>query len=73
VLILDSQGEEIDRIVGFGSTSDFLKDVRRILRDEDTLRSLRAAHDQAPSDLEATARFALKLVVALVGLKWPVL
>ncbi|MHC5009495.1 MAG: hypothetical protein ACYTG6_00925 [Planctomycetota bacterium] len=61
LLVVDADGDEIDRIIGFRPPEPFLEEIARIERDEGTLRALRRAFAENPDDLEAGTALARKL------------
>jgi thiol-disulfide isomerase/thioredoxin len=61
LVIVDSTGEEIDRIVGYMPPAEFKMEVERILRGEGTIASLRKKWAESPDDLDTGLAFAGKL------------
>ena len=64
LVIVGTDDQEIDRIVGYLAPEPFEKEIRRILSGEDTLPSLRKAVDANPDDLKAALALAKKLLSA---------
>src|SRR5687767_3851930 len=62
LLIVDAEGGEIDRIVGYGGLPGFTAEIERIRKGEGTLPALRAKHQAAPDDVEAALAYASRLV-----------
>jgi thiol-disulfide isomerase/thioredoxin len=60
LVVIDGSGEEIDRIVGYRPPPVFTQEIKRILRDEGTLRALRKRWAEAPDDLDAGLALAGK-------------
>ncbi len=64
VLVLDAQGNEIDRIVGFGGDKDdFIQTVKDYAAGKNTLNSLIKQADENPGDVELNATVARKLLM----------
>jgi thioredoxin-related protein len=61
LIFLDSDGALRDRIIGYLPTRQFLPEVERILRNEDTLSDLREKVAKSPADVEAIWALACKL------------
>lgn len=61
LLVVDAQGEEIDRIVGYRPPEAFLAEIARIVRGEGTLAALREAARKAPDDLSLALDLATRL------------
>ena len=64
LLVVDGEGQEVDRIVGYLPPEPFQKEIQRILAGEDTLPTLRKAADAQPDDLNAAFSLAKKLLAA---------
>jgi protein disulfide-isomerase len=62
LLVVDAEGAEIDRIVGYGGVPRFTAEVERIRKGERTLPALRAKHQAAPDDPAAALAYAVRLV-----------
>jgi tetratricopeptide (TPR) repeat protein len=62
VVVIDSDGAEVDRITGFKAPKEFLPEVQRILRGEGTLKALREKFADNPEDLKTGLLLAKKLV-----------
>lgn len=63
VLVLDAQGQEIDRIFGFQPAEEFAATLRSYRDGSGTIGALRAAVDADPSDLRRVAELAERLAV----------
>jgi thiol-disulfide isomerase/thioredoxin len=61
ILILDSDGREFERLVGFSSGPDFVKKLRSAVADPDSLGNLRQRETQAPRDLGLRFKLAKSL------------
>jgi len=64
LVIVDSSGDEIDRISGYRPPAAFLADIARIQKGEGTLASLKKAYESAPDDVAAGVAFAGKLAAS---------
>jgi len=62
LVIVDAQGGEIDRIVGYRPPDKFIPEIQRILRGEGTLPALREKAEAAPDDLACVVAYAEKLI-----------
>ena len=62
LLVVDGEGRELDRYLGFLDGPALLKELERILRGERTLPALAAAAKQAPDDLAAQQAYATRLL-----------
>lgn len=62
LVVIDADGEEIDRIVGYMKPAEFTVEVERILRGEGTIAALQKAWFAAPDDLGAGMAVGEKLV-----------
>ena len=62
LLVVDGEGRELDRYLGFLDGPALLKELERILRGEGTLPALAAAAKQAPDDLAAQQAYATRLL-----------
>ncbi len=62
LVVVDGEGQEIDRIVGYRPPDGFTKEIERILSGEDTLPSLRKAADADPENLKAAFSLTKKLL-----------
>ncbi len=60
VLIITPEEREIDRVVGFGNSEDFQKELLRISQGVDTYAALLAAYEKDPSDLVTAFKLAQK-------------
>jgi thiol-disulfide isomerase/thioredoxin len=58
LLVLDADGAEVDRILGFRPVKGFLAEVERIRRGEGTLPALRRALETDPDDFAAAIALA---------------
>ena len=64
VLVLDAQGNEIDRVVGFGGDKDdFIQTVKDYAAGKNTLSSLIKQANENPGDVELNATVARKLLM----------
>jgi len=61
LVIVDAQGDEIDRIVGYLPPAEFKVEVERILRGDGTIVSLRKKWAESPDDFDTGFAFAGKL------------
>jgi thioredoxin-related protein len=59
-LVIGSDGEEIDRIVGFEPPEKFLPDITAIVKGENTLKTVKAELQAKPNDAETRYRAAQK-------------
>ena len=64
LLVVDGEGHEVDRIVGYRPPDVFTKEIERILSGEGTLPSLRKAVDADPEHMQAALSLAKKLLDA---------
>ena len=61
MVFVDAAGEEIDRIVGYSPTAEFLKDVERIKSGEGTLPGLKKRFEAAPDDIDSGIALGARL------------
>ena len=61
ILILDSDGNEFERLVGFSSGPDLVKKLRSAIADPDSLGNLRLRENKAPRDLALRFKLAKSL------------
>src|SRR5262245_12640898 len=64
LVIVDAEGEEIDRIVGYRPPEPFLKEIARIQSGEGTLAALKKAYAAKPDDVDAGVVLAAKLAAS---------
>lgn len=64
LLIVDAEGAEIDRIVGYRPPATFIPEIQRILRGEGTLPALRKKAEESPDDLACAVAYAEKLLAS---------
>lgn len=62
ILFLDSDGKEIDRIVGYVPAKDFLEMMMDYNKGVNTYADLQAKLEKNPNDIEANLKFADKLM-----------
>ncbi len=62
LLLVDGDGAELDRYLGFLDGPALLKELERILRGEGTLPALASAAKKAPDDLAAQQAYATRLL-----------
>ncbi len=60
-VFVDSEGEEVDRIVGYLPTDEFLTELKRINKGENTYSSLQQRVEENPEDIEALKSLANKI------------
>jgi len=60
VILADPSGEEIDRIVGYATASDFIRDIKAYLKGEGTLADLENKLKSDPSNIELWFRVGEK-------------
>jgi thioredoxin-related protein len=60
LVVVDSDGAEIDRVVGYRKLDEFNNEMARILRGEGTLPALKKAWSDAPADIETGLKYAAK-------------
>lgn len=61
VIFVDTDGEEIDRIIGYLPAKDFLVAMKDIVNGKNTTKSLQAALISNPEDVEALYRLGKKI------------
>jgi thioredoxin-like negative regulator of GroEL len=61
LVVVDAQGDEIDRIVGYRKPEEFTAEIRRMLNGDGTLPALREAYTAAPEDAGAALAYGAKL------------
>lgn len=64
LVIVGTDDQEIDRIVGYLPPEQFTKEIERILSGKDTLPTLRKAVDASPDDLAAAFALVQKLAAS---------
>jgi hypothetical protein len=64
LVIVDAEGGEIDRIVGYRPPATFIPEIQRILRGEGTLPALRKQAEASPEDLACVVAYAEKLIAS---------
>jgi hypothetical protein len=64
LVIVDADGGEIDRIVGYRPPATFIPEIQRILRGEGTLPALRKKAEASPDDLACVVAYAEKLIAS---------
>lgn len=62
LLVVDGEGAELDRHLGYLDGASLVKELERILRGERTLPALAAAAKKAPDDVGAQEAYALRLL-----------
>ena len=62
LVIVDAEGGEIDRIVGYRPPETFIPEIQRILRGEGTLPALRKQAEESPEDVACVVAYAEKLI-----------
>ncbi len=62
-LVVDGEGREVDRIVGYRPLASYTAEIERIARGEGTLPTLKAKAEANPDDVDAAAAYAAKLAV----------
>jgi len=60
-VFVNSQGEEVDRIVGYLPIDEFLAEIKRIENGENTYSSLQDQVEKNPEDIDALKAFASKI------------
>lgn len=61
IVFVDTDGEEIDRIIGYLPAKDFLTAMKDIVNGKNTTKSLQAALKTNPEDVEALYRLGKKI------------
>ena len=62
ILVLDSSGNEMDRIVGYRPPEEFLKELIRIKNGENTLSDLQAKYEDNSGDISLQFNIAKKYI-----------
>src|SRR5262245_35721860 len=64
LVVVDANGEEIDRFIGYRPPEQFNKEIARILSGDNTFQSLRQKVAKAPDDVDAAVALGAKLAAA---------
>jgi tetratricopeptide (TPR) repeat protein len=64
LVVVDPNGEEIDRFIGYRPPEPFKKEIARILAGENTIQSLRQKVAKTPDDVDAAVALGAKLASA---------
>lgn len=64
LVVVDAEGAEIDRIIGYRAPKAFVEEVGRIARGEGTLPALRKAAEEHPDDVAAAVALARREMLA---------
>lgn len=61
LVVVDAEGAEIDRIVGYRAPAEFTAEIRRILAGDGTLAALRRRFAETPADADVALAYGAKL------------